>query len=84
MFQRLRAFELIILEEARKCTEIDLYMPDMNEYRPPNRDYVVNIGKRERPKLWSLIVNTLLPECLKDMVDEALEVKNENIPHARK
>ena len=34
-----------ILEEARKHVNIDSYMPDLNDDKLPNRDFVVNVGK---------------------------------------
>ena len=37
-----------ILEEARKYTEIDLCMPDLNKDKLSNKDYVVNVGQRDQ------------------------------------
>ena len=35
-----------ILSEARKHVNINDYMPDMKDSKLPNRDFVVNVGKR--------------------------------------
>ena len=33
-----------ILEESRKHTNIDAYMPDLKDGKLPNRDFVINVG----------------------------------------
>ena len=34
-----------ILEESRRHTDIDAYMPDLKDGKLPNRDFVVNVGQ---------------------------------------
>ena len=71
-----------ILEDVRKHTDIDLLMPDLSGDKLPNRDYVINVGKIVS-KLKSSIVNTLAPECLREMVDGALEAREEKYTEKR-
>ena len=33
------------LEESRRHTDIDAYMPDLKDGKLPNKDFVVNVGK---------------------------------------
>ena len=35
-----------ILEECRKHIDIDRYMPDLKDDKLPNREYVINVGRR--------------------------------------
>ena len=37
-----------ILEEARKHWQIDEFMPELNDDKLSNREFVINIGKHEQ------------------------------------
>ena len=71
-----------ILEEARKHTDIDLFMLDLSGDKLLNRDYVINVGKRVTNFKYT-IVNTLAPECLQEMIDDALEAREEKYTEKR-
>ena len=63
-----------ILKETMKHVGIDSYMPNLNDEKLPNRDFVVNVGKVQ---LWSwFIANTLIPDEFGEMIDRVL-TKNE-------
>ena len=51
-------------------------MPDLKNDKLPSRDYVINVGIFA--SLFLLIVNTLLPDELQEMV-EKVKAKNEEI-----
>ena len=64
-----------IPEEARGYLNIDEYMPDLHDGKLPYRDYVINIGKKSNNKM--ILVNTLLPNELQQLVEKA-EAKRED------
>ena len=64
-----------ILEKAREFCEIDDYMPELNDDKLPNREFVVNIGKITLIEIQ--IVNSLIPEELQEMIDKAMEMREE-------
>ena len=67
-----------ISEEARKHTDIDLFMPDLNGNKLPNRDYAIKVGKRVTNFKFP-IVNTLAPESLQEIIYDSLEAREEKI-----
>ena len=64
-----------ILEKAREFCEIDDYMPELNDGKLPNREFVVNIGNVTLIEIQ--IVNSLIPEELQEMIDNAMEMREE-------
>ena len=64
-----------ILYEARKHWQIDEFMPELNDEKLPNREFVVNIGNINKNN--NIVVNSLIPDELQKMVDRAMEEREE-------
>ena len=47
-------------------------MPELNDEKLPNREFVVNINKNN-----NIVVNSLIPDELQQMVDRAMEEREE-------
>ena len=53
-----------------------MYMPDLNEDKLPNREFFLMLVIFESPKM--RLVNTLIPKYLQEMIEKALEEREEN------
>ena len=71
-----------ILEEPQKYTDIDLFMPDLNGDKLPNRNYAINVGKRVTNFKYT-IVSILTPKSLQEMINDALEARGEKYTEKR-
>ena len=58
-----------ILKEAKKHVDIELYLPNLSKGKQPDRNFVWNVGKWFQQSM-SVIVNTLIPKKLSDLIEK--------------
>ena len=74
MLDGLRIDDIIYM--ARLHYEIDQYLPELNHRKKPSREFVWNIGEYTY-KIFTIMVNTLIPDNLQQLINELMETREE-------
>ena len=63
-----------IIKEAKAHVDIDKFMPSLAKGKQPDRDFVCNVGMHKR-HLTIDVVNTLIPNRLRDKIEKWMAVR---------